>query len=307
MKARDDTDRTERPRNQGKSIGKRTRIVIILCAVVVLAAGATAALAVLKQRPRDAEQVKRQAAALASQKKAAEKLASEFDSVATDYTDMVGEIESALAENATAVNAWKEESAERQAAYEKRMAAYGTKVAVVNAYNSSRWVPNARTTYYEASRPGFLLYEEPRIPSGNVEYIDGFECDGVYVDKILTWRASRPKGPRHKLPRRPPRPKAPSKIQDPVRDQWLPLAGLKTRLATLTVELDSAKLDPQFLPVADAIRNGIELLRTDIDLTHNACSTAVRRDRRIGYVAVCKKLKGADVTGVGEAVQAVQA
>ena len=305
MKARDGTDRTERPKNQGEGMGKRTRIIIILCAVVVLA-GAIAAIVVLNQRHQDAEQVKRQAAALASQKKAAENFASELDLVATDYTDTVDEIESALAGNASVVNAWKKELTKRQTAYKKKMAAYRTKVAAVNAYNSSRWVPNVRTTYYEPSRPGFLLYQEPSIPSGNVEYIDGFECDGVIIDKILTWRASRPKGPRRQPPPRPAKLKAPSKIPDPVA--WYPsntLARLETRLDILTAELDSAKLGPQFLPVADDIGKAIEILRTDVELAQNACFEVVRRDRRMGYVAVHKKLEGVDVRGVGEAVQAL--
>ena len=138
-------------------MGKRTRIIIIVLCTCVVLAGAIAAIVVLNQRHQRAEQVKRQAAALARQVKAAEKLASELDSVATGYTLTVGEIESDLAENATAVNAWKKEWAERQAAYSK-------KVAAVNAYNASRWVPNVRTTYREASWPGFLLYPGAEDP-----------------------------------------------------------------------------------------------------------------------------------------------
>jgi len=286
------------------SMGKGTRIIIILCSVVVLA-GAIAAIVVLNQRHQHA-------AALASQAKAADTLGSEFDSAATDYTDTVAGIEPALARNATAVKAWKKTWAKRQAAYKKRMAAYERKVAAVNAYNRSpagqrRWVPNVRTIYYETSRPGFLLYEEPSIPSGDVWYADGFMCDGVYVDKIVTRRASRPVGKPHKLPQHhPKRPKKPDRIQDPVKYDRSALTGLKTRLDTLTAELDSAKLGPEFLPVADEIRNGIELLRTEVSLTLNACHKALRRDRRMGYVAVHKKLKGVDVTVVGEAVQAVR-
>jgi len=279
------------------SMGKGTRIIIILCSVVVLA-GAIAAIVVLNQRHQHA-------AALASQAKAADTLGSEFDSAATDYRDTVAGIEPALARNATAVKAWKRTWAKRQAAHKKRMAAYRTKVAAVNAYNSSRWVPNARTTYYEASRPGFLLYLEPRIPSGGVWWSDGDAYSGE-INGVLTRRASRPNGPRRKLPRHPSKIKTPSRIQDPVRDQLSALTGLKTRLDTLTAELDSAKLGPEFLPVADEIRNGIELLRTEVALTLNACHKALRRDRRMGYVAVHKKLKGFDVTGVGEAVQAVR-
>jgi hypothetical protein len=282
------------------SRGKRTRITIVLCTVVVLA-GAIAAILVLNQRHQHAEQVKRQAAALVSQAKAADKLGSEFDSAATDYRNSVAGIEPALARNAAAVKVWKETWAKRSAAYER-------KVAAVNAYNRSpagqrRLIPNVRTTYYEASRPGFLLYEEPRIPSGDVWYVDGFMCDGVYVDKILTKRASRPVGGPHKLPRHP---KKPSKIKDPVGDRRDELADLKVRLITLTAELDSARLGPEFLPVADEIRNGVEVLQTTVDLTLKACDEAVHHDAKIGYVAVSEKFKGVDVTGVHEAVQVVR-
>ena len=282
---------------------RRARI-LILCTIVVLV-GAIAAV-VLTQRYQHAEQVKREAAALASQAQAADKLASELDSAATGYAGTVAGIESALAHNVTAVRDWKKEWAKHQADHKKKMAAYRTKVAAVNAFNSSRWVFNVRTTYYEASRPGFLLYQEPSIPSGDVWYVDGFCCDGVYVDKILTRRATRPKGPRRQLPLHPSNLKAPSVIEDPVRDEEGTLSSLQTRLDDLTAELDSAKLGPQFLPVADEIRNGIELLRTDIDLALDACSTAVRHDRSMGYVAVQRNLTTVDVTGVEEAVQAVR-
>lgn len=292
------------PEDQRKSMGKRTRITIILCAVVVLA-GVIAAGVVLNQRHQHAEQVKRQAAALASQAKAADKLASEFDSDARYFTDTVAAIDPALADNATAVKAWKKQWAKRQAAYRKSMVAYRTKVAAVNAYNRSRWIPNVRTSYYEDSRPGFLLYLEPRVPSGNVWWSDG----GKYASQIngvLTRRPSRPRGPRRKPPPHP-KLKPPSKIQDPVGYRANTLEGLTTRLDTLTAELDSAKLGPEFLPVADEIRNGIELLRAQVELAVGACHNAVRRDRRMGYVAVHKQLEGVDVTVVGEAVQAVRA
>jgi Protein of unknown function (DUF2510) len=291
------------PGDQRKRVGKRTPIIIILCAVVVLA-GVIAAGVVLNQRHQHAEQVKRQAAALATEAKVADSFGSEFGSDATDYTDTVAAIEPALAQNATAVKAWKQQWAKRQAAYRKSMAAYRTKVAAVNAYNRSRWIPNVRTSYYEDSRPGFLLYLEPRVPSGNVWWSDG----GKYASQIngvLTRRPSRPRGPRRKPPPHP-KLKAPSKIQDPVGYRANTLEGLTTRLDILTAELDSAKLGPEFLPVADEIRNGIELLRTQVDLAVSACHKAVRRDRRIGYVAVHKQLEGVDVTGVGTAVQAVR-
>lgn len=103
-----------------------------------------------------------------------------------------------------------------------------------------------------------------------------------------------------------PKLKLPSKIQDPVGYRTSTLEGLTTRLDTLTAELDSAKLGPEFLPVADEIRNGIELLRAQVELAIGACHNAVRRDRRMGYVAVHKQLEGVDVTRVGEAVQAVR-
>ena len=282
------------------SKGTRTRIAIGLCTVVVLA-GAIAAILVLNQRHEHAEQVKRQFAALVGQAKAADKLGSELDSAATDYRNAVTGVESALLRNAAAAKVWKKTWAKRSAAYEK-------KVAAVKAYNNSpagqrRWVPNVRTVYYETSRPGFLLYEEPSIPREDVWYADGFWCDGVYVDKIVTRRSSRPVGRPHKLPRHPNRP---SKVKDPVRYGRDELADLKVRLGTLAAELDVAKLGPEFLTVADEIRNGIEVLRTKVALTLKACNEAVHRDPKIGYVAVPKKFKGVDVAGVHEAVQVVR-
>jgi len=278
-----------------KSKGRRTGI-IILCIVVVLA-GAIAAIVVLNQRHQHA-------AALTSRAKAADKLGSAFGSAATDYTEAVAEIEPALAKNATAVKAWQKTWAERQAAYRRNMAAYRRKVAAVKAYNSSRWISNVRTTYYEDSRPGYLLYLEPRIPSEDVWWSFGGAYDSE-INGVLTRRPSRPKGPARKLPKHP-KLKAPSKIQDPVGYSADTLESLKTRLDTLTAKLDSAKLGPEFLAVADEIRSGIELLRTQVDLTRNACRKAVRHDRRMGHVAVHKKLKGVDVSAVAENVQAVR-
>ncbi|HEY5472027.1 MAG TPA: DUF2510 domain-containing protein [Candidatus Limnocylindrales bacterium] len=291
------------PDDQRKGMDKRTRTIIILCAVVVLA-GIIAAGVVLNQRHQRAEQVKRQAAALVAEAKVADHLGSEFGSDVTDYTDAVAAIEPALARNATAVKVWKKQRAKLQAVYRKSLAAYRAKVASVNAYNKSRWIPNQRTTYYEDSRPGYLLYLEPRIPSGNVWWSDG----GRYASEIngvLTRRSHRPRGPRRKLPPHP-KLKTPSKIKDPVGYRVNTLMGLTTRLDTLTAELGSAKLGPAFVPVADEIRSGIELLRKQVDLAIRACQKAVRRDRRIGYVAVHMTLEGVDVTVVSKAVQAVR-
>ena len=295
----------EGPEDQRKGMGKRirTRTVIILSTVVVLT-GSIAAGVVLNQRHQHAEQVKRQAAALVADAKVVDYLGSEFGSDVSDYTDTVAAIGPALAQNAPAVKAWKQQRAKLQAAYRKSLAAYRAKVASVNAYNRSRWIPNQRTTYYEDSRPGYLLYLEPRVPSGDVWWSDG----GRYASEIngvLTRRSHRPRGPRRKPPPHP-KLKTPSKIKDPVGYRVNTLEGLTTRLDTLTAELDFATLGPEFVPVADEIRSGIELLRKQVDLAVRACQRAVRRDRRMGYVAVHTTLEGVDVAVVSKAVQAVR-
>jgi hypothetical protein len=293
-------------------MGKGTRIIIIvLCAVVVLAIG-VAGTAVLYQRHQHAEQDKRHAAAMASQAKVADDLASDLDSAATDYTGAVSEVEPALASNTAAVKAWKKRWSKRMHKYQRRMAKYRRKLAAVKAYNNSpaghvRWIPNVRTSYFETSRPGYLLYLEPSIPHGDVWWSDGGQYAGE-INGVLTKRPSRPVGGPKKLPHHPKRPKRPAKIPDPLVSQRVALEGVKAQLDTLTTNLDSAKLGPEFVPVADEIRSGIELLRTNVDQTLNAFNTTVHSSRRMGHVAVHKTLTGVDVTGadVDEAVQAVR-
>jgi hypothetical protein len=283
------------PRAPRKKMGRRTLVIIAACGVFVLAC-AIAAGVVLNQRHEHA-------LAMAREAKVADRLGSDFDSVVTEYTTAVAAIEPALAQNVTDVKAWKRQWAERKAAYRRNMAAYRKKVAAVKAYNSNRWIANVRTTYFEKSRPGYLLYLEPRIPDENIWWSSGGAYDSE-ISGVLTRRAYRPKGPARKMPKHP-KLKAPAKIEDPVGYRADTLETLTTQLDGLAGEVDSAELGTEFVPVADAIRSGIETLQTQVGLAVSAYHEAVRHDRRMGYVAVHQRLEGVDVIAADRAVQDV--